>query len=388
MSQTLGPHDQLSPMTQLRAHRFAVIALLYALAAIVADLALGHHHNVNGLLAVVPILMAFERNWRWTALSALIPILVVATGLFGYEDIRTTDLFVRVGGVLVAAAFALYASMYLSEAHASLTHTRAVAEAAQRAILPVMPEQLGYFKFSSLYRSSAEESLVGGDFYKIIRSPWGTRMILGDVEGKGLSAVSMSSLVLGCFREWAPRTAGLDDLVAVLDQRVLDYEERSAFVTAVVGTLRDDLTLELANCGHLHPILVRDGVLSTLSPERTTTPLGLGSKPMLQRLELLPRDRLFFFTDGLTETRTSDGQWVALDEVVTGLSSDPLLSVLENVAAQLTARGKLSDDLAMLLIEVSADTQAHPSRTIGSLDSDIPANEQAVFVSKQTAREP
>ena len=355
----IGVIQTLATMpTVLREHRFVAAAALYAVAVIIADICLGSAHGVSGLLVVVPIVVAYERRWKWAAMSALLSAVVIATNLFGRSRVPLDDLLVRLGGVTLAAAFGIYAAIDLAAREHSLAHTKAAAEAAQRAILPVVPEQLGPYRFATLYRSSAEESLVGGDFYKVIRSPWGTRLIIGDVEGKGLGAVSMSSLVLGCFREWAPRTPTLDDLVQVLDQRVLDYEERSAFVTAVVGNLGPDLMLELAVCGHQHPLLSRDRRWSTLAPERCSTPLGLGAKPTVQRVHLQPGDRLLLYTDGLTETRSADGRWVALEDVVATYGSDPLATALDTVAARLTERGKLLDDLAMLLIEVAPDAQA------------------------------
>jgi serine phosphatase RsbU (regulator of sigma subunit) len=45
------------------------------------------------------------------------------------------------------------------------------------------------------------ESLIGGDLYAAVRTPTGTRLIIGDVMGKGLTAIS-------------------DDLAAYLDHSV------------------------------------------------------------------------------------------------------------------------------------------------------------------------
>jgi phosphoserine phosphatase RsbU/P len=267
----------------------------------------------------------------------------------------------RLVAVIIGCALAVCASVELGRREALLTRSRAAAEAAQLAILPTVPDRLGDYVFSCLYRSSAEEALVGGDFYKVIASPWGQRFVVGDVEGKGLAAVGMSALVLGCFREWAPRTARLADLVATLDERVHSYEERSAFVTAVVGSLNDDLTLELANCGHVFPVLSRDGVNTVLAPDHTTTPLGFGPTPSLHRIRLRAGDRVLLYTDGLTETRTREGRWLALEEVITDLGTDPVESVLVNVATRITAEGTLRDDLAMLLVEVAPQQQHPPS---------------------------
>jgi phosphoserine phosphatase RsbU/P len=334
-------------------YRFAAVTLLYTVGVLVAMAIDGHRHNLSALLVAVPILAAFERRWTWAAISALVPLVVMSTDLFGSAAPAGTDLAFRLVAVLVATAFAVYAANYLAHTQASLAQSREVAEAAQRAILPVIPDRVGALALSSRYRSSAEESLVGGDFYCVAESPWGTRIVVGDVEGKGLAAVGTSALVLGCFREWAPRLPDLAELAAILDERVREDVERSAFVTAVIASIDEGLLLELANCGHPPPVLARDGQWRTLDPQKATTPFGLGSKPHPDHHVLRPGDRLFFYTDGLTETRTDQGEWVTLDEVIGALPADPFASALDHVDGLLSTKGNLADDLAMLLVEVT-----------------------------------
>jgi sigma-B regulation protein RsbU (phosphoserine phosphatase) len=51
-----------------------------------------------------------------------------------------------------------------------------------------------------MYHSAAEQAAVGGDLYEVLDSPWGVRLLVGDVRGKGLDAVRLANRVLGCFR--------------------------------------------------------------------------------------------------------------------------------------------------------------------------------------------
>ncbi|MCU1492667.1 MAG: serine phosphatase [Acidimicrobiaceae bacterium] len=340
-------------MSWIRQHRFTVLAAIFLVAVLAADLLLERDQSVLSLLVLPPFLVALEWDWRPTAVTAALVVLVTATNLFGYDRVPSTVVALRVAGMVFGSLCAIYVSVERVRRDEVLAQSRAAVAAAQRAIIPDVPERLGHYGFTSLYRSAAQESLVGGDFFKVVRSPWGTRFILGDVEGKGLAAVSMSALVLGCFREWAPRMASVEELVAMLDERVHDYEERSAFVTAVVGSLDDDRSLELANCGHAFPLLFRGADATTLVPEHTTLPLGLGPKPSYDRYELQSGDRLFLYTDGLIETRTPTGGWVALEEIVDGVGVDSAETALAGVAARLVALGVPKDDLAMLLVEVA-----------------------------------
>jgi hypothetical protein len=74
--------------------------------------------------------------------------------------------------------------------------------------------------------------------------------------------------MLGCFREWAPETASLKELVDVLDDRVRSHGTDHQFVTAVVASLDDDLCLTIANCGHPAPALFRNGNHELLTHRR------------------------------------------------------------------------------------------------------------------------
>lgn len=337
---------------RVRNHRFTAVALAYLVVVVSADLVFPRNAGILALLAVPPLLIACERGWKVTAAVCAAVLLLVVTNMFGYNVVPVSVLVLRVIGMLLATSCAIFVAVERVRREELLAHSRAAAAAAQQAIIPPVPERIGQYAFTSLYRSAAVESLVGGDFFKVVRSPWGTRFILGDVEGKGLAAVSMSALVLGCFREWAPRTPELAELVRILDERVHDYEERSAFVTAVVGSLHDDSTLELANCGHTFPLLFRGGATRTLAPSRTAVPLGLGPAPPCEVVELLAGDRLLCYTDGLVEARTPEGTFVALDDLVAGVGNEAADVALDTIAQRLAARATPRDDIAMLLVSV------------------------------------
>src|SRR5437763_15382154 len=78
-----------------------------------------------------------------------------------------------------------------------------VAEAAQRAILLPVPEQLGPVRVAVIYEGAASDAVVGGDLYGFVVTSHGLRILVGDVRGKGLDAVRMSAQVLATFRERA-----------------------------------------------------------------------------------------------------------------------------------------------------------------------------------------
>lgn len=112
-----------------------------------------------------------------------------------------------------------------------------------------------------MYLAADSEARVGGDFYDIQPGPRGTRLLLGDVQGKGLGAVEAAAALLGTFREAAYHEPALDTVADRLEVRMLrhvryraalDRDDWERFATGIlVGFPQDDRdTVEFVNFGH------------------------------------------------------------------------------------------------------------------------------------------
>jgi serine phosphatase RsbU (regulator of sigma subunit)/anti-sigma regulatory factor (Ser/Thr protein kinase) len=228
-----------------------------------------------------------------------------------------------------------------------------VAEAAQHAILAPPPPRLGPLRLAAAYVSATKEALVGGDFYEVVRLESTTRMLIGDVQGKGLDAVRLATVVLGEFRSAAVEQPLLDDLVRQMDTRLAAYLDAEGFVTAIVADIDDDGRCRLVNCGHPPALLAHGGTLTEVG-SADSPPLGVGVEPVVHALELEADDRLLLYTDGLLEARAADGRFVdaaaALMPVLTAPADVVLARILELIRADVG--GELTDDLAMVLVEL------------------------------------
>ncbi|WP_282798248.1 PP2C family protein-serine/threonine phosphatase [Streptomyces sp. CC224B] len=178
--------------------------------------------DLSFLLAAVPPLAALVYGPAATALLGAIVLLLLELphydlGHPGESDTATVA-FVAVLSVLFAAV--------RSRRDAQLVSVRTVAEAAQFAVLPPLPEHVGPVRCAGLYRAAQRGTLVGGDLFDVRRGPRGVRALVGDVQGHGLAAVGTVAALIGAFREAALDQRDLVGVAARLDRRlVIDAED-------------------------------------------------------------------------------------------------------------------------------------------------------------------
>ncbi|MFD9285757.1 PP2C family protein-serine/threonine phosphatase [Streptomyces mirabilis] len=232
---------------------------------------------------------------------------------------------------LIATSVAVTIARYLAEhRQRKLVQLRAVAETAQRAVLPPLPRRLGPLRLASVYLAAEEEAHIGGDFYAGIRTPTGTRLIIGDVRGKGLPAVGGAAHIIGTFRDAARRQATLPELAAYLDssvrsdapEAVAPEQAEEVFATAVILEIPDDEPLmRSVTCGHPPPLLLRANDVATLEAGQPVPPLGLGTMARttyhLDTFSLRAKDTVLLYTDGAIEARNADGAFYPLAKRLT-----------------------------------------------------------------------
>jgi serine phosphatase RsbU (regulator of sigma subunit) len=192
-----------------------------------------------------------------------------------------------------------------SEHRAEEEHLLAVR--LQRAILPptAPPVEAAGIEVAVRYRPAGPGHLVGGDWYDTLLLPSKeVLLVVGDIAGHGIDAVTGMVAARNCLRGLAVTGAGPGALLAYLNSAVCHL------IDGVVGTVvcglyqPGDRVLRWARAGHLPPVVIHDGQATTLplpqgvllgsDPdaryEELTTPLALG-------------DTMLLFTDGMIERR-------------------------------------------------------------------------------------
>jgi phosphoserine phosphatase RsbU/P len=203
------------------------------------------------------------------------------------------------------------------------------------------------------YVSATEAALVGGDLYEVADTPYGVRVIVGDVRGKGLEAVHLASTVMAAFRVAAPRQPKLAEVAIEMDLAVTTFRGDEDFVTAVIAEYHENGTASLVNCGHQPPLLIRPGQTAWLADTGDQDlPLGLGSSPVEATVAWLPGSRMLLYTDGLVEARDETGNFFPLDRYADTLREHNLEHGLDRLIGHVMKfAGRHCDDMALVLTE-------------------------------------
>ena len=68
--------------------------------------------------------------------------------------------------------------------------------------------------------------------------------------------------------------------------------------------------------GHPPPLLLRNGRMVKVLQREIAPPLGIGGVVIVAEEMLEPADQVLFFTDGVVEARSADGEFFGVDRLV------------------------------------------------------------------------
>lgn len=373
--------DRESPDASAGWRRLVPAALIVC--AVLITLATSNTISVFPLLAASPVVAAPLLSLAGTIATGVAVALVGVLLVVVYGGPYSITHGVALSSMVLLTALAAGINRLMARDRRQLKSARDVAEAVQRAVLPAPPDRLGPLAVAVHYVAAEREAAIGGDLYAVQESPYGTRLTIADVRGKGVGAVRIVNGLLGAFFEAAVREPDLQQVVNRLEEKMgwlnADQSDPGAsetFATAVIAEISADCgTVRVANRGHPAPLLVDGGRARPLEPGSPSLPLGLADLPTpnapdahdthdvpVDLFDLPPGATLVLFTDGLTEARDSRG--VFYDPLPplsrpTQPAPDGLLKALIADLCRYTD-GHQEDDVALLAVTRTAEEDLRP----------------------------
>jgi len=215
----------------------------------------------------------------------------------------------------------------------------------------------------------------GGDIHDAMTTPFGIRLLIGDVMGTGEPAHQTGLAVLNAWRELAWAEPALPDIAVRLHTLIAGSDHPERFVTALLVNFpasRDPATgsvswsqAELVCCGHPPPLVLRDGSAAFIEPY-PAPPLGLldltGGGCQESTFCVDAGDQWLLYTDGVSEARDAAGRFFPLADRAAQarppVDAGPGAArphLLDELVKSLTDHvgGRVTDDVLLLLASMS-----------------------------------
>ncbi|EHI61192.1 MAG: SpoIIE family protein phosphatase [Hungatella hathewayi] len=227
-------------------------------------------------------------------------------------------------------------------------------------IFPAFPDQKDFDIYADMHPAKA----VGGDFYDFFKTDenhlW---VVIADVSGKGVPAALFMVIAKTMLKNYAGFGASPAEVLAIVNDRLCENNEADMFVTVFIGVFEISSGIfTFSNAGHNYPLLYRKGgAFDWLKSSPDFVIAGMeGMKFRDNRVAINPGDRLFLYTDGVTEALNRKEELYGDDRLIETLnrpetremSIDELVTYMKADLASYADGAEQADDITMLVLEI------------------------------------
>ena len=250
---------------------------------------------------------------------------------------------------------------YIKEAAARIDKELEFAKQIQYSSLPTVFPKSNSFK---LYAQMITAKEVGGDFYDFYMLNDSTiAFLVADVSGKGIPAAMFMMRAKTVIRDLAEHGLEPDEIFTIANEKLCENNDAGMFVTAWLGILDTKTGLmKFANAGHNPPLVKKCGEEFSYIKARSGMLLaGMeGIKYRKNELQLNPGDKIYLYTDGVTEATDNNnelyGEQRLLDFVNSLENTEPenLCKLIKEDVDKFVGTAPQFDDITMLAMDFDA----------------------------------
>ena len=212
------------------------------------------------------------------------------------------------------------------------------------SIFPAFPER----KEFDIYASMIPAKEVGGDFYDFFMVGEDYLVsVIADVSGKGVPAALFMVITKTLIKNSAERGLSPKEILEQVNYQLCQNNKEEMFVTVWLGKLELSTgKLVCANAGHDDPVVVhKNGELSIFQQKHGFVLAGMETaRYREQEFMLEPGDKLFVYTDGVSEATNVSNELYGKERI---------LKVLKNTTEDTTAETihKVKEDMDVFVGE-------------------------------------
>ncbi|HSJ43343.1 MAG TPA: PP2C family protein-serine/threonine phosphatase [Euzebyales bacterium] len=228
-----------------------------------------------------------------------------------------------------------------------------VTQKLQAAIIPEDPPKIPELDVAARYLP-ADISEVGGDFYDWYQNSdacW--YLEIGDVCGKGPSAASRALLARYTLRAAAMLDGDPIRMLYALNWAILaEGDDRYCTAAVLRLGLNNTVQADLALGGHPLALILRGTDVMPFGREGSLVGLFTNIELHCDRTDLLPGDRVFLYTDGITDRPAAPIEDEELHRMLAGLNHLPVDKFASELERRFLEAPDGRDDIAFVLIGV------------------------------------
>jgi serine phosphatase RsbU (regulator of sigma subunit) len=219
-----------------------------------------------------------------------------------------------------------------------------IAAGIQQGLMAV---QIPHLAYASVEARSVACKEIGGDFYDVVATDDALSVVVADVSGKGVSAALLASTLQGLVYSQLLSGQSLAGIAQVCN-RYICAKDINKYATMIILRLSRRGTLEYINCGHVMPLLVRQGGVEQL--KQTNLPVGLiqNADYDAAMLSLVAEDKVLVVTDGVTEAEDPTGDFYGDARLESAAGKCKTLGELFENVQRYCSGAPATDDCTML----------------------------------------
>jgi serine phosphatase RsbU (regulator of sigma subunit) len=247
----------------------------------------------------------------------------------------------------------------LEKKQLSIAKDLKLAKNIQKGLIPqIIPDWKG-IQFWSAYYPMQE---VSGDYYDYF--PFNTDklgVVVCDVSGHGVPAAFITALSKMLFSNY--KNARPSETFKQINRDLLDMVKQQCYTTCVYILIEEDYKIVYSVAGHPRPILYRARTKKAEIQEGEGTFLGMfpdgGDTYRDHSLQLEPGDKLFLYTDGISEAENDNGEAFGEERLIELIEKTEALTIQESIDFIMTAHKEFTmgtdpmDDITLLGLQLS-----------------------------------